>query len=89
MTRNMFGPLVLLAASVTPVAPAAVPAAQHISNYQPSNRATATATVSIRVISGVQFGANHQGMADGAERRKAQLTDADGIYRPAELLEFQ
>jgi hypothetical protein len=59
------------------------------SNFRPVAGATATATVSIRVISGVRFGAGHvEGDALGS-RRKALLTDAAGQPRDAELLEFQ
>ncbi len=89
MTRMMFGPLVLLAASVTPLPPASAPATQAMSNFRPSARATATATVSIRVISGVRFGSELLEGGEGADRRKAQIRDADGLFQSAELLEFQ
>jgi hypothetical protein len=41
------------------------------------------------VISGVRFGSDHEGGDRNASRRKAQLTDASGQPRDAELLEFQ
>jgi len=85
MTRMMFGPILLLAASVSPIAPASSPAPRPVASY----RATATATASIRIISGVRFGPGQISGAAGADRRKAQLADADGLIRPAELLEFQ
>jgi hypothetical protein len=89
MARTMFGPLVLMAASVTPTTPVSAPVTNGISNFHAVGRAAATATVSIRIVTGVRFGTDHPGTADGAERRQAQLTDASGALRPAELLEFQ
>jgi hypothetical protein len=84
MTSSMFGALLLLAASATPAAPtAALPKAAV------SRRVSATATARIRIISGVRFGENQSPNAAGADRRKAQLADADGLIRPAEFLEFQ
>ena len=84
----MLGPLVLLMASIAS-ASAAQPAAPGTSSFRPTSGATATTTVTIRVISGVRFGSDHlQGDAI-ASRRKAQLTDAAGQLRDAELLEFQ
>jgi hypothetical protein len=69
--------------------PTVPPGGEGRSNFRPVAGATATATVSIRVISGVRFGADHiDGDALGS-RRKAQLTDAAGQPRDAELLEFQ
>lgn len=89
MTRTMFGPLILLAASVSPPAqPVSSPAtAQRIA--APASRSTATATATIRVVSGVSFGKDKLAGAELADRRKAQLTAADGLIYPAELLEFQ
>jgi hypothetical protein len=84
----MFGPLLLLAASVSPPAPAA-PATPRVSQFRPTGRATARATVSITVISGVRFGAEQVSGDEGAVRRKARIADADGVTRAAELLEFQ
>ena len=87
MTRMMFGPLVLFAASVSAISPAGPPTAQR--GAQPTVRATAMATASITIISGVRFGPDHLSGAEGADRRKSVLVDADGVERPAELLEFQ
>ena len=85
----MFGPVILLAALVSPATPATKPAADGMAKFQPSSSATASATVRIRIISGVQFGSDRLSGADGAARRKAELADADGQIRPAEILEFQ
>jgi chorismate synthase len=89
MTRMMFGPLVLLAASVSPLAQPAAPAGERMPIFQPSSGATAQATARIRVISGVKFGAGHAAATAGAEHRQDMITDADGQMRPAEMLEFQ
>ena len=89
MTQDMFGPLVLLAASVSPAPPAPVPPAEPISSGRTVTRATAHATATIRIVSGVRFGPDKLAGAEGAARRKAVLTDAAGSARPAELLEFQ
>lgn len=83
----MLASLVLFMASIAP-APATPPAAKS-ATFRPASGATATATVSIRVISGVRFGSNHSEGDRTASRRKAQLTDAAGQLRHAELLEFQ
>ena len=87
MTCFMLGSLVLLMASVAS-AFAAAPAADSPA-FRPTSGATATATVSIRVISGVRFGSDHVEGDRVASRRKAQLADAAGQLRDAELLEFQ
>lgn len=84
MTVMMFGALFLLLASTPPPAPAAVPP-----RPVASRRATATATARIRIISAVKFGPSQLSGAAGADRRTARLTDADGMTRSAELLEFQ
>ena len=84
MTPMMFGALLLLAATAAPVAPAAAQAKATV-----SRRVSATATARIRIISGVRFGPNQSLGAAGADLRKAQLIDADGFARSAELLEFQ
>lgn len=89
MTRMMFGPLALLAASVSPAPPAVSPAAEAVANNRATISATAHATVSIRIVSGVRFGADEVSGAEGAARRKAVLTGADGSAHPVELLEFQ
>lgn len=87
MTCFMLGPLILFLASIAP--PPVPPAGEGGSNFRPMTGATATATVSIRVISGVRFGADLSESATPGSRRKAQLTDAAGQPRDAELLEFQ
>jgi len=82
----MFGPLILLAASVSPL-PAPAPAGA--TSFRPVSSVTARATVSIKVISGVSFGASHASGTAGASRTSTELSDAAGLMRPAELLEFQ
>ena len=89
MKPGMFGPLLLLAASVAPVPTASPPVAARISGSLPRIGATAHARVSITIISGVRFGANQPRAAAGADRRTARLTNADGSTSSAELLEFQ
>ena len=85
----MFGPLVLLAASIAPAQPAVTPASKGAANFQPTSSATAHATVSIRIISGVRFGENRLEGGETASRRKSLIRDPNGLERPAELLEFQ
>jgi len=89
MKRMMFGPLLLLAAMVSPEARPIPAALARASTFQPVSGATAQATVSIRIMSGVRFGLDHPGDAPGGVRRSAELTDHDGQAHPAELLEFQ
>jgi hypothetical protein len=84
----MLGPLILLAASVSPSSSPSMASGQQPS-FQATGRASARATVTIRVISGVRFGADQSMTAPGADRRSSSLADASGILRPAELLEFQ
>ena len=81
----MFGTLFLLAASISP---AGTPIAQPPGKAG-TQRVTAHATATIRIVSGVRFGPNQMSGATGADRRKVQLADANGLARPAELLEFQ
>lgn len=89
MTLLMLGPVVLLAALVSPAPPAAGQATGPIADIGHASRATAYATASIRIVSGVRFGPDQLSGASGADRRQAVLVDADGVARPAELLEFQ
>ena len=84
----MLGSLVLFMASVVS-ASAAPPAADSRPAFRPKSGASATATVSIRIVSGVRFGSDHVEGDRIASRRKALLTDAAGQLRGAELLEFQ
>ena len=85
----MFGPLVLLAASISPASPATLPARKAIAGFRAASSATAHATVSIRIISGVRFGPDRAEGAETAARRKTEIRDADGLVSPLELLEFQ
>jgi hypothetical protein len=89
MALIMFGPLVLLAASVSPAAAPPTPGAPNAASARPASIASAQATVSIRIISGVRFGADELYEAVGADRRSTSLSDASGAVRAAELLEFQ
>lgn len=89
MTRIMFGPLILLAASVSPPARPVPPASNGVVSFKAVGGATARATVSIRILSGVSFGEGRLAGGDGGLRRKGQLADADGTIRPVELIEFQ
>lgn len=88
MTCYMVGPLVLLMASIASNAPAPK-VSENAPSFRPVGGATATATVSIRIVSGVRFGSDHREGDSIASRRKARLTDAAGQLRDAELLEFQ
>jgi hypothetical protein len=88
MPRIMLGPIALFMASVASTS-AASPAEGHGSSVRATVSATAQATATIRIVSGVRFG---EAFPDGDRsgiRRKAQLTDAAGNPREAELLEFQ
>jgi glutamine cyclotransferase len=83
MVPVMIGPMILLAAIVSPQ-----PEPMKVA-FQPVSSATARASVSIRIISGASFGADHTATTQGASRRASQLTDAAGQRQSAELLEFQ
>jgi hypothetical protein len=89
MVLGMFGPFLILAASVSPLARHSAPAAGHGSSFQAISRVSARATASVQIISGVRFGAEWRGQTPGAIRRTSQLVDGDGAIRRAELLEFQ
>jgi hypothetical protein len=89
MVLGMFGPLLILAASVSPLAQPSAPAAAQGSSFQAVSRVSARATASVQIISGVRFGAEWRGEAPGATRRETRLADGDGALRRAELLEFQ
>jgi hypothetical protein len=88
MVCIMMGSLVLFLASIAP-APTAPQSATTVPTYRPTAAASATATVTIKVISGVRFGSSNVEGDRTASRRKAQLTDAAGQLRDAEILEFQ
>ena len=85
----MFGPLVLLAASVSPAIAPAPQVAEPTAAARATIRASAQASVTIRIISAARFGPGQPGNAPGADRRSTLLADASGAPRPAELLEFQ
>ena len=88
MVCVMLGPIALLMASAASIS-AAPPAEGRSSSVRATVSATAQATATIRIVSGVRFGeAYPEGDVLGS-RRKAQLTDAAGNPREAELLEFQ
>ena len=85
----MIGPLILLAATVSPPTRPIAPASEGVAKFQPSSAVTVRATASVRIVSGVRFGSGETGKAPGAVRRKVQLSDAGGPAYPVELLEFQ
>ena len=78
----MIGPLILIAAIASPPPPVA-------REFRASGGATARASASVRVISGVSFGADRSVVVSGATHRSTRLIDAEGQSRPANLLEFQ
>ena len=78
----MIGPLFLIAAIAAPPAPAS-------SSVRPVGGATARASVSVRIMAGVSFGAGRSVQAPGAALRSTQLIDAEGRTHPAKILEFQ
>ena len=75
----MIGPLILIAAIVSPPA----------REFYPISGASARASASIRIVSGVSVGPGHAHGVPGAARRSAVLTDRHGSSIPAILLEFQ
>ena len=80
---------ILLLAATTPAVSAAPQMAEAPANRAPAIRATARATATIRIMQAVRFGPGQMSGADGAVRRKAEVTDSSGHANPAELLEFQ
>jgi len=89
MTRVMIGPMILFAAVVSSGGQPALAVLTRSSAFQPVSGATARATASVRIVSGVKFGPSHSGDVSNAIRRPARLTDQAGQAQPAELLEFQ
>jgi len=81
MAGAMIGPILMLAALAAPQSSTA--------SFQPIGGASARATASVRIVSGVRFGHGRSADAPGAIRRPARLTDRNGRSHPAELLEFQ
>ena len=79
----------LLMALASPTSPAFGPASQQAAAFQPASTATAQATVRIRVLSGVRFGSGQLEQPSTATRRAAEISEADGTVRRAQLLEFQ
>jgi hypothetical protein len=89
MTRMMMGPIVLFAAMLSSGDQPSLAASAHSSAFLPVSGATARATASIRIVSGVKFGPDYSESVAGAIRRPARLIDRDGQSLSAELLEFQ
>ena len=85
----MIGSLLFLAATYSPAPRPAEPAKIHMAKFAPTSGATARATASVRIVSGVRFGAGRSVDAAGAILRPTSLTDQDGQQRSAKLLEFQ
>jgi hypothetical protein len=89
MASAMIGLLFLIAASAQPSYRPSPPAAVAVPIFQPTSRATARATASIRILNAASFGQGIAAGTEGAQRRKALLEDSAGNSRNAELLEFQ
>lgn len=90
MTRMVIGPILLLAAIVSPDARPAMPAQPRIAKYRPTSIITARAAASVRIVSGARFGQGRStDEALGAIRRSVRLADRDGAIHATELLEFQ
>lgn len=89
MQTMMSGVLLLLAAMASPDVRPAPPAPQVMEKFRPVGGATARASASIRILSGVSFGHGRKVDAPGAYQRSARLEEAPGVFRPAQLLEFQ
>ena len=89
MLPIMFGPLALLAASALPAPASPSATGERASGTIYRQAATARATASVTIISGIRFGADQPAQASGADRREARLTEADGQVTLAKLLEFQ
>ena len=85
----MIGPLILLAAATSPVSEPASAGRDAIGGFKPTSSVSARATASVRIVAGVRFGPGQAKEHAGGQRRQTQLSDADGINRRAELLEFQ
>ena len=85
----MIGSLLLFAAAHSPNLQPAEPAKIHTAKFAPTSGATARATASVRIVSGVRFGAGQSVDAPGAILRPAALTDQHGQQQFAKLLEFQ
>ena len=89
MTRMMIGPILLLAATVSPDIRPPMPAPPGIAKYRPTSGVTARATASVRIVAGARFGRDNRGDAVGARRRSVRLVEPGGVAWSAELLEFQ
>jgi len=85
----MSGVLLFLAAIASSDVRPPPPAPAAMDKFRPTGGATARATASIRIISGVSFGPGRSAEAPGAEQRSVRLEGMPGDYRPAHLLEFQ
>ncbi|MEO6113067.1 MAG: hypothetical protein ABIP07_01280 [Sphingomicrobium sp.] len=84
----MSGPLILIAAIVSPTA-APTPPLAHAPSFHASASATARATASVRIVSGVSFGSGRPPKVSGAAMRVTRVNDAEALPRTAYLLEFQ
>jgi hypothetical protein len=89
MVPVMIGPLILLAPIASPLPRSAEPAGTGAAAFQPVSSVSASATVTIRIVSGVRFGQSQVSGDAGAIRRRSELADPSGLMRPTELLEFQ
>ena len=89
MPVMMSGILLLLAALASPDVRPVPPAPSAMEKFQPRSGATAHATASIRIVSGVSFGAGRQVDLPGTIQRSVRLEESPGVLRPAQLIEFQ
>ncbi len=79
----------ILLASANPLTAEPAPAVAQVSAFRAVGGATAHAIASVRIISGVSYGQGRPAKAPGAALRTTQLADEQGIFHPANLLEFQ
>jgi hypothetical protein len=89
MAFMVFGPVLLLAALVSPEIRPPAPAPTAIAKFRPTGGATARATASVRIVSGVRVSRDNSALAPGAHRRTIYLAEQGGIVQLVEILEFQ
>jgi len=85
----MIHSLLLFAAAHSAGFPPAERSPEPAAKFAPTGGATARATASVRIVSGVSFGPGLSAATPGADRRHARIVDREGQSRSAELLEFQ
>lgn len=86
---------IALALALTPQPPSSGPARvaiAHARPFQATGGATATARVSVRILSAARFGSGYPVEVFkelGGHHRRTHVVDADGITHDAQLLEFE